>query len=75
MHCVNLHSVRLTILESTVSSPEMIAASFASDGDDELHKFRVLRDSFRADCDMLRVFFCVCVYALNDDDIVSSWLR
>lgn len=51
----------------------MIAGSFASDGDDELHKFRVWRDSFRADCDMLRV--CVCVCVLNDDDIVSSWLR
>lgn len=57
MQCVNLHRVRLTILESTVSSPEMIAGSFASDGDDELHKFIVLRDSFGADCDMLRVFF------------------
>lgn len=57
MQCVDPHSVWLTILESTVSSPEMIAGSFASDGDDELHKFRVLRDSFSADCDMLRVFF------------------
>lgn len=48
MQCVNLHRVRLTILESTVSSPEMIGGSFASDGDDELHKFIVLRDSFGA---------------------------
>lgn len=58
MHYVNLHRVRLTILESTVCSPEMIAGSFASDGNGELHnKFRVLRDSFSADCDMLRVLF------------------